>query len=156
MLTNYLVNCWILKFKAIYDSNKIIITENKNVFGLSWIRDDATIKRMQLLNVFSMCGSKPLSVITIIDFTGHMVDDGKKDVEFIMSYFKSKVDEFDPELTDAFFLDVAANVQKAGQILCANFPQPICFHKWEHGLPLYFSDLSRIGAIKVCVIFFYV
>ncbi len=51
--------------------------------------------------------------------------------------------------TDSFFFDGDANLQKAGRILCANFPQAMCFHGGEHVLSLFFSDLSRLGAIKV-------
>ncbi len=69
---------------------------NVNVFGFSSIRDGATIKRMPLSNMFATCGSKPLAVIAILDSTDHMVDDGKKDAEFIMLYFKLKVGDFDP------------------------------------------------------------
>ncbi len=78
---------------------------------------------------------------------------GEKDAEFIISFFKSKGDEFDPgkTLTDTFF-DVAANVQKVGKILCAHLLKAICFHGGERVLSLFFSDLSRIGAIKVFVI----
>ncbi len=47
------------------------------------------------------------------------------------------------------FFDGAANVQKVGQILCAHFPWGMCFHGGEHILSLFFSDLSRLGAIKV-------
>ncbi len=74
-----------------------------------------------------------------------------------MSFFKSKVDEFDPgkTLTDIFFFDRAANAQKMGRILCAQFPWAMCFHGGEHVLSLFFSELSRIGALKVCVILFY-
>ncbi len=64
-------------FQAIYDSNKRLTTENANVFGLSWIGDGATIKRMPLLNMLAMCGSKPPAVIVILDCTGHMMDGEK-------------------------------------------------------------------------------
>ncbi len=68
-----------------------------------------------------------------------------------MNFFKSKVDETDPSkvYNDSFFFDRAANVQKAGQILCAHFPWAICFHSGEHVLSLFFSDLLRVDAIKV-------
>ena len=96
-----------INYQAIYDSNKRLTTENANVFGLSWIGDSATIKRMPLLNMLAMCGSKPPAVIAILDCTGHMVDGGKKDAEFIMSFFKSKVDELIHErhlLTPSFLM----------------------------------------------------
>ncbi len=128
-----------INFQAIYNRNKRLTTENANVFGLSWIGDGATIKRMPLLNMLAMCGSKPPAVIVILDCTGHMVDSGKKDSEFIMSFFKAKIDEFDPgkTLTDTFFFDGATNIQKAGQILCAHFPRAMCFHGGEHVLSLF-------------------
>ncbi len=68
-----------------------------------------------------------------------MVDGGKKDAEFIMSFFKAKVDEFDPgkTLTNTFFFDGAANVQKAGQILCTHFPGAMCFHGGDNVLSLF-------------------
>ncbi len=112
-----------INFQAIYDSNKRLTTEDAKWFGLSWIGDGATIKRMPLLNMLAMCGSKPPAVIAILDCTGHMVDGGKKDAEFIMSFFKAKVDEFDPgkTLTNTFFFDGAANDRKAGQILLHTF-----------------------------------
>ena len=126
------------------------------MFGLSWLGDGATIKKMPLINMLVMCGDKPPAVISICDCTGHMVEGGKKDAEFIMNFFKAKVDEFDPSKvhTDSFFFDGAANVQKAGQILCAHFPRAMCFHGGEHVLSLFFSDLSRLSAIKVSVIAF--
>ncbi len=102
-----------------------------------------------------MCRDKPPAVISICDCTDHMVDGGKKDAKFIMNLFISKVDEFDPTkvYTDSFFFDGAANVQKAVQILCAHFPRAMCFHSGEHVLSLFFSDLSRLGAITVSFIF---
>ncbi len=66
-----------INFQAIYNSNKRLTTENTNVFGISWIGNGATIKRMPLLNMLAMCGSKPPAVIAILDCTGHMVDGGK-------------------------------------------------------------------------------
>ncbi len=39
-------------------------------------------------------------------------------------------------------------MQKAGKIMCAHFPEAMCFHGGEHILSLFFSDLSRLGAIK--------
>ncbi len=46
-------------------------------------------------------------------------------------------------------------MQKAGQILCLHFPRAMCFHGGEHVLSLFFSDLSRLGAIKVSFFSFF-
>ncbi len=67
-----------INFQAIYQSNKRVTTYNANVFGLCWIGNGATIKRMPLLNILVMCWSNPSSVIAILDCIGHMVDGGKK------------------------------------------------------------------------------
>ncbi len=52
-------------------------------------------------------------------------------------------------LRDRFFYR-AANVPKAGGIVCAYFLQAMCFHRGELVLSLLFSALSKVGAIKVC------
>ncbi len=56
-----------INFQAINEGNKRVIKENANMFGFSWIGDGATIKRMSLLNMLAMCGSKPPTVIAILD-----------------------------------------------------------------------------------------
>ncbi len=106
---------------------------------------------MQLLNMLAMCGKAAPVVVSICDCTSHMVEGGKKDAEFIMEYFSDKVDEFDPSgtLTDCFFFDGAANVQKAGAILCAKYPRAMSFHGGEHVLSLFFSDLAKVNPIRV-------
>ncbi len=72
------------------------------MFGLSWIRVGATIKRIPLLNNLVISGIRSLAVIVVLDCTYHMVDIGNKDAAFIKFFFRSKVDEFDPgkSLTD--------------------------------------------------------
>ncbi len=121
------------------------------LFGLCWLGDRATIKKIPPIKMLVMCGDKQPAVVSICDCTNHMVDGGKNDAEFIMIFFKTKVDEFEPTkvYTDSFFFDGAANMQKAGRILCAHFPWAMCFHGVEHVLSLLFSDLSKLGAIKV-------
>ncbi len=67
-----------LNIQAIYDSIKQLTTENANVFWLRWIQDAAPIKRMPLLIMLAICGSKPQAVIAILDCTYHMVNARKK------------------------------------------------------------------------------
>ncbi len=96
-------------------------------------------KKMSEIKMLVMCGGNLPVVISIRDCTDHMVDGGKKDAEFIMNFFKKKVGEFDHTkvFSDSFFFHIAANVQKAGQILCAHFPQAMCFHGGKHILSLF-------------------
>ncbi len=55
----------------------------------------------------------------------------------------------DRKLTDCFFFDVASNVQTAGQILCATYPQEMYFHGGDHILSLFFSNISKLKPIEV-------
>ncbi len=79
---------------------------------------------MPLLNIFVLCRNTPPTVVSIIDCTKHMSDEGKKDATYIIDQFRRKVDEIDVDkkLTDCFFFDGASNVKSAGQILCATYP----------------------------------
>lgn len=122
-----------------------------NIFGLGWIGDDATIKRISLMIMLVLCEREAPVVISICNCTNHIIDGKKKDAEYIRKFFKDKVEEWDPSncLTDCFFFDGVANVQKAGEILCANFPRALCFHGVKHVLSLFFKDLSTWKSIQV-------
>ncbi len=54
----------------------------------------AGLEMMQ--SMLAMCEFTSQSIIAVLDCTGHTVDGEKKDAEFIVPFFKSKVDEFDP------------------------------------------------------------
>ncbi len=68
-----------INFRYAYDVNKTAIMTKAALFGLSWLGDGATIKKMPLINMLVMCGDKPPAVISICDCTSHMVGGGKKD-----------------------------------------------------------------------------
>ncbi len=141
-----------MNFNTVYERNKQKILQKAKVFGLGWLGDGATIKQMPLLNMLVMCGGEAPVVVSICDCTDHMVAGKKKDAEYIMNFFQRKVDEWDESrmYTDCFFFYDAANVQKAGAILCARYPRAMCFHGGEHVLSLFFSDLSKLKPIQVC------
>lgn len=140
-----------LNFQVTYDRNISKLLRDADVFGLGWLGDGATIKRMPLLNILVLCGENPPTVVSIVDCSTHMSDGGKKDATYIMDQFRRKVEEIDVDrkLTDCFFFDGASNVQTAGAILCATYPRAMCFHGGEHVLSLFFSDLSKIKPIQV-------
>ncbi len=126
-----------INFRSVYDFNKSAILTKAALFGLSWLGDGATIKKMPLINMLVMCGDKPPAVISICDCTGHMVEGGKKDAEFIMNFFKEKVDEFDPSKvhTDSFFLMELQMCRKQGRYSVRTFHGPcvsmvvsMCYH----------------------------
>ena len=132
-----------LNFQTKYEHNKENLLKNAEVFGLAFLGDGGTIKRMPLMNILAMCGDVPPITISVQDCTEHMQDGGKKDASYVATLFEAKVREYDRSniLTDAFFFDGASNVQKAGEILVAKFPHSFCFHHGEHVISLFFSSI---------------
>ena len=86
-----------------------------------------------------------------------MQDGGKKDAAYIASLFEAKVKEYDPSNTntDVFFFDGASNVQKAGEVLMAQFPHASCFHGGEHVVSLFFSSIGKVPQIRVRFCYYY-
>lgn len=105
-----------LNNETTYKFNKDMLLKEAGVFGLAFFGDGATIKRMKLMNVLAMTAKSHPITILIQDCTSHIEKGGKKDVVYVALLFEEKVAEFNPnnQLTDVFFFDGAANVQKAG------------------------------------------
>ncbi len=93
---------------------------------------------MHMLNMMFICGDANPVVVIICDCTNHMSEGGKKNSTYIAEMFQEKINDFDPTCrhTDVLFFDGAANVQKAGQILCQTFTRAYCFRGGEDVLPL--------------------
>lgn len=143
-----------INFKNISSINKTNLLKEASVCGITLMGDGATIHRMPLLNILAMSGSTPPLTIGIVDCTEHMAAGGKKDASYIADIFEDKVEEYDPNhtLTDLFYFDGASNVQKAGQVLMAKYPRSFCYHGGEHVVSLFFTSLSKIKPIKVCIL----
>jgi hypothetical protein len=141
-----------LNYEITYKFSKEKLLKEAGVFGLAFLGDGATIKRMLLMNVLAMTAGVPPITIAIEDCTSHMEEGGKKDAVHVASIFKEKVSEFDPnrQLTDVFFFDGASNVQRAGEFLMAHYPRSFCFHGGEHVVSLFFSSIAKLPPIKVC------
>jgi len=56
----------------VIDENKEKLLKNAEVFGLAFLGDGATVKRMPLMNIFAMCGDVPPITISIQDCTEQM------------------------------------------------------------------------------------
>ena len=143
-----------LNYQTKYSDNKTNLLKSAQVFGLGFLGDGATVKRMPLMNILASCADTPPITISIHDCTKHMQVGGKKDASYVAGIFEDKVREYDPNntLTDLFFFDGASNVQKAGEILVAKFPHSFCFHGGEHVVSLFFSSISKIKPIKVSLL----
>ena len=136
------------------EDNLRSINNDAETFGLTFMGDGATIKKLPLINVLCMAGSTLPVVLAINDCSEHIAAGGTKDAPYIAGLFEEHVDEIDPEhnLTDCFFFDGAANVQKAGRMLEAKYPRAHCLHGGEHVISLFFSDLAKMKPIKVCLL----
>jgi len=141
-----------LNFQTTYKSNKEKLLKEARVFGLAFLGDGATIKRMPLMNVLAMTATVSPMTIAIQDCLAHMEEGGKKDAVYVALLFEEKVGKFDPQnkLTDVFFFDGASNVQKAGEVLMAKYPRSFSFHGGEHVVSLFFSSIAKLKPIKVC------
>jgi hypothetical protein len=140
-----------LNFESTMQHIKKELGKEAPTFGIFWMRDGATVKRMPLSNVLAMTvGLSPMTV-AIIDATDQMKDGGKKDAFYIADYMLEVVTKFDPlkELTDIFYFDGVSNVQKGGQVLEVIYPRSYCLHGGEHVVSLFFDDLAKLPPIKV-------
>ncbi len=61
-----------LNFETRYNANKEALLKEVKTFGLAFLGDGATIKRMALLNIIGMCADTPPIIVSIQDCTKHM------------------------------------------------------------------------------------
>jgi hypothetical protein len=61
-----------LNFKSCQEKNMESILKEASTFGLSFLSDGATVKKMPLLNVLGMCAGAPPVTVAIIDATEHL------------------------------------------------------------------------------------
>jgi hypothetical protein len=101
-----------LNHKATMDHIKKQLGKEAPTFGIGWVSDGATVKRMPLSNVLAITvGVSPMTC-AIIDATDQIKDGGKKDASYIAHYMEDVVSSFDPtkKMTDVFYFDGASNV----------------------------------------------
>ncbi len=123
-----------LNFQRKYFDNKTNLLKSADVFGLGFLGNGATVKRMPLMNIIASCADTPPITISIHDCMEHMQEGGKKVATYVAGLFEDKERKYNTNdtLTDVFCFDGASNVQKAGEILAAKFPHSFCFHGGEH------------------------
>jgi hypothetical protein len=94
------------------------------------------------------------SVLDIIDCTEHMEEGGKKDAKYIAGILEQHIERLDPQgiHLNAVLFDGASNVQKAGRIIEARYPQVSVLHGVEHVVSLFFSDIARLSFIRFLIV----
>ena len=65
-----------LNFETRYNANKEALLKDAKIFGLAFLGDGATVKRMALMNILAMCADTPPITVSIQDCTKHMQDGG--------------------------------------------------------------------------------
>ena len=130
------------------------LEKEADVFGLAFLGDGATVKRMLLLNVLASGKNAPATVLEIVDCTGHLSNGGKKDASFIANTFLPHLAKLDPKKTrsDLSLFDGAGNIQKGGEILSVKYPRMTVLHGVEHVASLFFADLAKIKIVRVLIL----
>jgi hypothetical protein len=96
-----------------------------------------------------------LLLLSPLQGTDHLIDGGKKDATFVASLFDPWVTKLDPlsQRVDCVFFDGASNVQKAGRLLEAKYPQIHVQACAAHSVSLFFSDISKkLWQIKLMLV----
>jgi Protein of unknown function (DUF 659) len=132
---------------------KEIVAKDAELFGMCLLGDGATVRGMPLMNVI-VSTPNACSVLDIIDCTEHMEAGGKKDAKYIADMFQEHISSLDPKgiHLNAVLFDGASNVQKAGRVIEASYPQVSVLHGIEHVVSLFFSDLSKLPFVRFLIL----
>jgi Protein of unknown function (DUF 659) len=127
--------------------------EDADMYGFCLLGDGATVRGMPLMNVLVTTPSTN-AVLDIIDCTDRMEDGAKKDAKYIADMFQEHIDKLDPHGVhlNAVLFDGASNVQKAGRLIEAKYPQVSVLHGIEHCISLFFADVSRLAWCQFVII----
>jgi hypothetical protein len=132
-----------LYIKNTYD----LLMKEADVYGLTFFGDAATVKKTPLINILASSVHLPVGCLRIVDCTGHLQANGRKDAAYISELFVPHIVEMEktsPKCTDLVIFDGASNVQKAGQLLEAKFPNISVMHGAEHVISLFYNDVFRL------------
>jgi hypothetical protein len=128
------------------------LLKDAEIYGLTFFGDGATIRKSPLINILASSVHEPAGCLSIVDCTGHMESDGRKDASYIASLFVPHIKVMEqkvPKSTDLVIFDGASNVQKAGSLIEAQFPHVSVIHGAEHVISLFYSDVFRIKEYDV-------
>lgn len=128
------------------------VLKEADVYGISFFGDGATIKKSPMMNILVSSVHQPVGCLRIVDCTGHLQNNGKKDAAYITELFLPHISEIErkiPKCTDLVIFDGASNVQKAGSMLEAKFPHLSVLHGAEHVLSLFYNDVFRLPEFEM-------
>jgi hypothetical protein len=141
-----------LNYQVYKQKNLDLLQKEANIFGISFFGDGATVKKSPLINILASSVHLPVGCLRIVDCTGHLETDGRKDATFISDLFIPHISEMEnkiPKCTDLVIFDGASNVQKAGQLLEARFPHISVIHGAEHVISLFYRDIFHLREFEI-------
>ena len=140
-----------LIFKRKEAENLSKLNEEAAVFGLTFLCDSATVKKMPLINTIKLSENISPVVLDIHNLSEHLAAGGNKDAPYIADVFLRHLIVINKKrnITDIIYFDGVLNVQKAGNMVGSNFTQVICLNEAEHFFALFFTDLSKMKDIRV-------
>jgi hypothetical protein len=128
------------------------LQKDADVYGVTFFGDAATIRKAPLINILASSVHLPVGCLRIVDCTGHLQADGKKDAAYIAELFVPHIIEMEtvtPKCTDLVIFDGASNVQKAGALLEAQFPHISVLHGAEHVISLFYQDIFKLPQFEI-------
>jgi Protein of unknown function (DUF 659) len=128
------------------------VAKDAELYGMCLLGDGATVKGMPLMNVL-VTTPNSCNVLDIIDCTEHMEVGGKKDARYIAEMFEEHIEALDPKgiHLNAILFDGASNVQKAGRVIEARYPQVSILHGIEHVVSLFFADVAKLPFVSYVI-----
>ena len=140
-----------INYESYMERNKKKLTEDIEIFGLTFYGDGATVRKMPLINILASGGHLHTAVMEIVDATEQVQNSGKKDARYLASLFRPHIDSFEkkfPNCIDYCTFDGAGSVQKAGHILNARYPRIFVTHGAEHVVSLFFQDCFNLPIVS--------
>ena len=136
-----------LNYELYMKKTSELLLKESEIYGITFFGDAATVKKSPLINILASSVHLPVGCMRIVDCSGHLEQDGRKDATYISNLFMPhirKMEESVPKCTDLIIFDGASNVQKAGAFLEAKFPHLSVLHGAEHVISLFYQDVFRI------------
>jgi len=141
-----------LNYQLYKQKNLELLQKEANIFGISFFGDGATVKKSPLINILASSVHLPVGCLRIVDCSGHLETDGRKDATYISNLFLPHITEMEekiPKCTDLVIFDCASNVQKAGQLIEARFPHISVIHGAEHVISLFYHDIFHLREFEI-------
>ena len=92
------------------------VVKDADVYGITFFGDGATVRKSPLINILVSSVYLPVGCLAIVNCSGHLESNGRKDAAYISDLFLPYISEMEssvPNCTDLVIFDGASNVQKA-------------------------------------------